>query len=179
MVQENGHTGYERRQGGGRWLAGLILIAIGVFALLGRFVDGELIGLAVLPGIGLAFLVAGIATRQAGFMVPAGILTGLGTGVILAEGPLERANDDVTGGIILLGLGAGFVLVTILTALLTERTFLWALIPGGILSLIGGALVVQGTAARGLLEALGWLWPLSLVAVGVWLLWRHARMPRL
>jgi len=182
MSDEQGFTQRQPRPSSGQWIAGLILIGIGVLVLLSRFVESDVIGLAVLPGIGVAFLPAGIASRRAGYMVPAGILIGLGVGVILVEGGLaatvEGVEADAGGGVITLCLGGGFVLVTVLSALFTDERMAWALIPGGILALIGGMLVLSARGFEAALEALRWLGPLALVALGVWLLLRYMRAAR-
>jgi hypothetical protein len=49
----------------------------------------------------------------------------------------------------------------------------WPLIPGGILALVGGALLL-GDAGLTFLTIVGQFWPLALVAAGLYLLWRAA-----
>ncbi len=125
------------------WLPGILLIIAGVLGLVSRYVDLTFdVGLLVLPGIGLAFLIAGLANGQRGFFVPAGILTCLGTGIILVDGPLAAASEDLRAGVVLMALGSGFIVAMLLSLLSKERPFYWALIPGGILAALGAGFVL-------------------------------------
>jgi len=149
----------------GRWVAGLMLIAVGLFSLAGQFVRSEALGLMVLPGLGLFFVVWGLVSRNAGLLIPGGILSGLGVGVYLIEQPLWYLNGSAEGGVIVLSLAAGFVGVTLLTALATNRAHWWALIPASILGLVGAALLAGDEGLR-VLETVGRLWPVVLIAIG-------------
>ena len=164
---------------GPSWVAGAVLIGIGVLLLIGQMVGTEIVGLLVLPGIGLIFLVAGLVTRRAGYMVPAGIMLGLGTGVLLGTQVFANTAGETQGGIVVLGLGAGFILVMLLSVLTREGTHWWPLIPGGILSVIGVALLIGEEAARTVGSLLAYAWPLGLIALGAWFLFRVARRPRI
>ena len=67
----------------GGWLPGVILIAVGVtlFGVQLLHLDADVIILV----IGLVFATAYAATRRYGLLIPAGILTGLGTGILLED----------------------------------------------------------------------------------------------
>jgi hypothetical protein len=179
----NEWTEERERQTGARgeqsWVAGAVLVAIGVLLLIAQLAGSDIIHLLVLPGVGLVFLVAGLVSRRAGFMVPAGILLGLGAGVLLGTRVFTGISDEITGGIIMLGLGAGFILVMLLSTLTREGAHWWPLIPGGILSLIGGALLLGEGAASAVGRVLSLAWPLGLIALGAWFLLRVARRPRI
>src|SRR3972149_3746454 len=95
-----------------RWsVAGMVLIVLGGLFLLEQRVGGggggggAVGGEAVVALIGIAFLIAYALTRQYGFLVPGGILTGLGIGIIY-ENRLEG-----NGAPVLLGLGVGFLAI--------------------------------------------------------------------
>lgn len=148
-----------------QWLGGALLIAIGVFLLVGQFVQAEWFGRLVLPVLGGLFLLVGLGTRQGGWLVPGGILTGLGVGTWLVTGPYAEAAETLQGAIVLLSFAAGWALITALSPI-TRRFMWWPLIPGGILALIGGALLMGG-AGLTVLEWAGKLWPLALIAGGV------------
>ena len=132
--------------------AGLLLIGLGVllFVAMQSGVGPE----AIPAVIGAVFLVAYAVTRSYGFLIPGGILTGLGTVVVL-------------------GLGTGFLLVAVVDQIVegVHPARLWPLIPGGILALVGIS-ELEGTT-----EVLRW-WPLLLVAAGVWLIVTRGRPPR-
>ena len=148
---------------------GLILVAIGLVALLNQFVDIDFLGdlgLLILPGLGAMFLVWGILTRNAGLMIPGGILSGIGWGVYAIAGPLSMFQGDNEGGVFLISLGLGFGLITLVTAVFADETHWWALIPGSIIAFVGIAILFGGVFMT-LLTLLGKLWPLGLILLGI------------
>lgn len=157
-----------------RWVPGLLLIAIGLVMLIDRLLPGQNPSLLLLA-IGVAFLASGIASRRAGLLVPAGILLGLATGALLARVPLWGTVDETKGGIMILCLGGGFGLVTLLSALFTDTKNWWALGPGGLFAVLGGALLIGHGAIDVVGHTLEVAWPLALVAVGVALMLRVRR----
>lgn len=160
----------ERRN---RRIGGIALLTIGLLALVAQVVDLGMLGLLILPALSLIFLAWGISTREAGLLIPGGILAGIGVGVLLMTGTaLGELSETAGPGVFLVAFGAGWALITLVSALFTDETVWWALIPGGILAAIGGALVVGGPALT-LLELVGRLWPLALVAAGLYLLFRR------
>jgi hypothetical protein len=150
-----------------RSVAGIILIALGGLFLLGEYlrVGGE----AIVALIGAAFLVAYALTRQYGFLVPGGIMTGLGIGIIYED------RVSAGGAPVLLGLGAGFVLIYAVSALRGRMPGdWWPLIPGGILAAIG---LMLASDATGALAVVGRWWPLVLVLVGLYIVLRRPARP--
>lgn len=166
-------------------LGGLLLIFGGLLALVAQFVPdswGFSYGLVVLLGLGAAFILAGILSRHTGWFIPGGILTGIGAGVALVDGPLARllpANllpvDD--GGLFMLAFAGGWFLITVLTAIFTDETQWWPLIPGAIMALIGLA-AGFGRVFATVLSLLGQLWPLALILVGLYVLFAGRRSRR-
>lgn len=144
-----------------RRIAGLLLIAGG--SLWAVVVATDLDGTVVVPGVGAAFLIAYLATRRFGLLVPGGIVTGLGVGlVVTAQGGPEAAP--------LLGLGLGFLSISAIDRLLGEGDAAWwPLIPGGILTVLGGAQIT------GIRDAGRFLVPAALILVGAVLVLRPAR----
>jgi len=115
------------------WLPGVILIVIGVtlFAIQWLDLDADVIVLV----IGLVFAGAYSATRRYGLLIPAGILTGLGAGILLEDFGATREP-------VALGLGLGFLAiygVDLIALRSPERARWWPLIPGAILTVIAGA----------------------------------------
>jgi len=107
---------------------GLLLIGLGGVLLLAATTD---IGGEVVVGfVGLAFLVAYATTRNYGFLIPGGILTGLGTGLVVQ-------SLGVRGDIVALGLGLGFVAIAVVDQLVSpgRSGWWWPFIPGGVLLL--------------------------------------------
>lgn len=165
-------TSLDRRQRNGL-IGGLILVAIGLYLLVAQFVRAEWMGLLILPGLSVMFLLWGLLTRNAGLLVPGGILGGIALGTYLVSNTLKDGMDVTQGGVFLLSFAAGWALITVLSALIGQRQ-LWPLIPGGILATIG-ALLLAGSQGLTLLEWIGRLWPLALIAGGLATLWRVFR----
>ena len=115
-----------------RSVAGLVLIAIGVIIVISRLVPGT--GEYVLLAVGLTCLVAFVLTREYGWAVAAGIITGLGAGVILSA----QFTDPNDGMVFMLSLAGGFVAVWVLGFFADppERNA-WPLIPAAILAAVG------------------------------------------
>jgi hypothetical protein len=147
-------------------VGGALLVAIGLLVLLAQNIKTESLGLLFLPALGGLFLVAGIVGRQVGFLIPGGILTGIGLGAILTQNPQIAVTDSAQGGVFFMGFALGWFLITVLSKVFTHDTQWWALIPGTIMALIGGALMLGG-AALNVLEFAGRWWPLILVALGL------------
>ncbi len=157
-----------------RFIAGAALVAIGVLALVATFTDSRVFGLSFLLLLGLIFLVWGTVARLAGLLIAGGVLGGLGVGVLVAEEAFASATGDQKGGIIVLGLALGFLLIPPLARLVTGAIHWWAVVVGGVLALIGAGLIIGGPALD-VLNVVGRLWPLALIAVGVFLIWQISR----
>ncbi len=151
----------------GRRVIAILLIVLGLYFLAAQLLPQGGLGLALLGGLLLAGY--GLGGRVQGFLIAGCILLGLGLGMAL--------NDLLGPGwwpLILLGLGLGFCAIPV-----GARDQAWALIPGGVLVLLSGLflLTAQGVGfTREFWEAVGRWWPLILVALGAWILWRHWRL---
>lgn len=154
------------------WVAGAVLIIVGLVFLAGRLAPG--IEPFIPLGIGLLLLATFLVTRSPAALIPGGIVSGVGAGILLSE-----AYPEPTGGaLFLISLGMGFVLVAVLSMLmgLSER-HTWALIPGGILLAIG-LITYAGDQGRDLFALIGTWWPVALVAFGAWIILGAMRRPR-
>ncbi len=173
-ASKTGFDGTPREPTNQRALAGVILIVIGVLALVATLSHSEVIGLLVLPGLGLIFLVWGLLARRAGPLVPGAILTGLGLGVVCAQLVFAGAEGTRAGAIVVLGLGLGFLSIIPLTKLVAGDVHPWPVIPGGLLTLIAALLLIGGPALD-VLTFLGTIWPVALIAAGIYVLWQVYR----
>lgn len=152
------------------FIGGILLISFGLLALVTQFVNlSETMGLLILPLIAVAFLAAGIVTRHPGFIIPGGIIGGIGAGAFLIAGPFKSVSGDDQGAIFLLSFAAGWALITVLTAVFSKETHWWPLIPGGIMALIGGSILLGGVFNQ-TLTLLGKIWPLFLILGGAYIL---------
>ncbi len=153
-------------------VVGALLILLGILFFLAQFVRFE--GWVFLLGLGVIFLAVGWLLRTYGFLIPGGILTGLGAGIAATN---VLPEDGGQGGAVLLGLGLGFVLVWVLGWAVLREKHPWPLIPGGILGVMG-ALLLAGAWGLQVLELLGKFWPAILVVIGIVVLVSAFRGPR-
>lgn len=153
----------------GSLTGGLIMIAIGVSLMVAQLTGfGWLFPLA----LGLGFLTAGALTRKPGLIIPGGILSGVGLGVIAVDNAwFAPANSEASGGVFLLAFAAGWVLISVFTRLFSDETHVWALIPGGIMALIG-SLILAGQPGLVILEKIGEYWPVVLILIGLVILYQ-------
>jgi len=148
-------------------VGGGVLILLGVIFLIGQWLP-EAIGMLIPLFIGLVLLFWGVLVRHPGPIIPGGIMTGIGIGVLLTEQFFPTANE----AIFLFGFASGWVLITIMTALFTKETHWWPLIVAAIMVVVAAAATFGGF----LLTLLSWagnVWPLALILVGVYLIIRH------
>ena len=108
--------------------------------------------------IGSVFIAFYFYTRNFGLLIPGSIMTGLGIGLVLEE------SMRAPGNFVLIGLGGGFVTIFLVALLYERKKQWWALIPGGVLLLLG----LPDT--QDIVRAVFQNWPLILVIVGVLIL---------
>ncbi len=154
-------------------IGGVILIGIGLLALLAQFVDfisWESFGIYFVLLLGLVFYAWGILAREPGVMIPGGILSGIGAGIVVLVNNL--APDGLEeGGLFLVIFGLGWVSITVMSAIFTRETQWWALIPGGIIGFVGLAVMFGGFFMNAL-EAVSVLWPVVLIIAGLAVIWK-------
>jgi biotin transporter BioY len=145
-------------------LVGLALVAIGIVLLANQFVDvndADLKDTLVFGGLAAVFLVALILTRGYGFLIAALTFAGLSA----AKYAVMQGEDS--GGAVLLGPGIGFLAAYAIAAVVFAPTHWWPLVPGTILTLLGGLLVFGGEPGA---QLAGQIWPIVFVGIGV-LVW--------
>ncbi len=157
-----------------RLIAGVALILFGMLTLVATVVNSSIVGMSILPLLGVLFIVWAALARLPALMIPGGILTGLGIGILLSETAFGSASGETRGGIIVLGLGLGFLMIVPLVRLVSPTTHWWPFIPGGIITLVGIGLLIGG-AALNVLTFLGQLWPVIPIVVGLYLIWQMLR----
>lgn len=130
----------------------------------------DLPGVLFLPALGLRFLDWGILRRQVGPLVPGGVLLGMGVGVLVTRKDFVYSGSQEHASILLLSVGLGFALITLLSLLFTARRFWWPLLPAALLVALSVALFLGGTPLE-VARVIGTLWSLVLVGAGLFLLW--------
>jgi hypothetical protein len=126
-----------------RIAAGVILVLFGLATLLQRWLD---IGNYIVLLLGLAMLVWGSVSHRSGWIIPGGVLSGIGLGILAMQGPWQFPVAD-QNGVFLLCFALGWFLITLLTALFTCAQW-WAFIPGGIMAVIGGGILLTNGTLR-------------------------------
>lgn len=120
-----------------------------------------------LASIGLSFWLIFVTRPDYWWaIIPGGSLFSVAALVALEEG--TRVKDEVTVGVMFLGLAITFVLVYLLPGAREERR--WAVIPAGVLAVMG---VLMMLTLGGLIN---YVWPLALIIGGGIVLWRALRM---
>ncbi|HEY6608203.1 MAG TPA: hypothetical protein VI277_03315 [Candidatus Limnocylindria bacterium] len=138
------------------FVPGLLLIGLGSYLAIVRLtgVGAE----AIVAMFGIGFLIAYALTRTYGFLIPGGIMTGLGLGIMWE---MEIGSG---GGSVVLGLGLGFLTIYVIDlAVNRSKALWWPLIPGGILTVIGGLVEADNV---GLLVDTSLVWPIVLIGAG-------------
>ena len=154
-----------------RIAAGVILVLFGAATLLQRWLD---IGNYIVILLGLGMLIWGSVSRRSGWIIPGGVLTGIGLGILAMQDPWQFPVADQSG-VFLVCFALGWFLITLLTALFT-CTQLWALIPGGIMALIGGGILVTNGTIRWM--DLNLVYAVILIVIGLILLVTRGRVKK-
>ena len=150
---------------------GVALIVVGLVAILGIVTQTAILGMLVVLMLGVFFLALGIVTGRYGALIPGGILTGLGIGLLVIQEWLSGAAGNIVGSVTMIGLALGFLVITPLCWYVAKVQMWWPLIPGAILLIIGVGVLFGGPVWG---EISG---PLVLVALGAFLLFWRASHP--
>jgi putative adhesin len=174
MSSPYGPDPYRRGSTLSRSFIPLALITLGVVVLLSNFASSMISdrgrGGLIVFGLGAAFAVGRITTSRYGYAVPAGLLMSLGAFIVAQS--LDIAQGTSAGGLFFVMFGLGFALVYIIGL---RPSAVWPLVPAAMLVGIGG--VHLGLASLGPLASWSWIanyWPVALVLLGVWLLFRDS-----
>jgi hypothetical protein len=152
----------------------LVLITLGVVFLLSNLVPDRGRGALIVFGVGAAFAIGRLTTGRYGYAVPAGLLMALGGYVLALEfNAFAVQSHSISGaGLFFVLLGLGFVAVYVIGL---RPAVIWPLFPAVIL--VGLGLVLLGAASLGPLASMSWIasyWPVALVLLGAWLLFRES-----
>ncbi|MCP4539304.1 MAG: hypothetical protein GY832_19380 [Chloroflexi bacterium] len=147
-------------------IPGFTLISIGLLIAMERFapwIGGDWGGMLVVGAIGLAFWSIYFSKREHWWaIIPGSVMLTIAL-IIGFSSALESIGID-TGGVFLLGLGVTFSLIAFLPS--RQGQMRWALIPGGILLVMG--LLITAAASN----LLGFVGPAALILVGLYLIFR-------
>jgi hypothetical protein len=166
-------TSPNQMRGSRSFVGPVILIVIGLAALANNLGGDRFAGGFVPLAIGIAFLVAYAASRKYGYLVPGGILTGIGAGLLAAS--LFRVTDTDAGAYAAIGGGIGFLLIYGLDLMVSPSAGRWWPVIPGSLMVVAGTGMVSGN--QELIRQLGQWSPVLLIALGVVILVARFRQP--
>jgi hypothetical protein len=145
-----------------RGFVALLLITAALLLLAGRAVPTLGSGVALV--LGLELLVWAVLARSSGLLTIGGVLIGVGTGVLLAGGPLKGMAPHVVGGVYMLSLATGFAVVGLLSWRPLHLPQLWPWLAAGVTGLLGAALL---TGPDHVATVVGWALPVLLLMAGI------------
>lgn len=144
-------------------IPGMTLIGLGAIIFFSSTaIEGDWVPALLFGAIAFAFLIVYLSKPAENWwaLIPAGVLTSLAVPFLLPGG--------FNPGVFMLGMGATFALVYVQGLVRgLHHEFWWALIPAGVLALIGVFLMAEELEAVAQIFS---LWPIILVIVGVGLL---------
>jgi hypothetical protein len=146
-----------------RIAAGVILIIFGAATLLQHWLN---LGDYIILSLGLGMLVWGSVSCRTGWIIPGGVLTGIGLGILAMEGHWFFPVGD-QNGVFLICFALGWFLIAVLTSLFTCTQW-WALVPGGIMAVVGSSILATNGAIRW--EDLNLVYAILLLFTGLFLL---------
>jgi pimeloyl-ACP methyl ester carboxylesterase len=103
-----------------------------------------------------------------GLIVAGSMITGFVVALVLVIGPFAGAQEHVIMGTALLGWALGWALLAVLTIRWTDQPQRWAVVPAALMALAGASLLIFRPDANAL-NVLGWIWPLALIALAVYM----------
>ena len=146
-------------------------IVIGLAALVANLGGDKYVYEAIPLAMGVAFFVAYASTRQYGFLVPAGILSGLGAGLVAST--IFNATDQQVAPYVVDGLGLGFLSIFAIDVLVARTASRWwPLVPGGVMVVIGSSATLSRQQVT---DQFGIWMAVFLIVLGVAMLFTRTR----
>jgi pimeloyl-ACP methyl ester carboxylesterase len=105
--------------------------------------------------------------------VAGSLVTGLVIALVLTLLVFPAARESTVTGLVLLGFGFGWAMMGVLFDRLTNRPQRWTAVPAVAMGVAGLALLVL-TPENGALTFLGWVWPVPMLALAVYV-WVRVR----
>ena len=153
-------------------IAGVMLVFIGLFLLAIQFLDFAILGDLVLPAIALIFLGWGVWARHIGFLIPGGILAGIGADALILPLLPQQWHGDVESASFMLAFAGGWALISLLSPFTRQKFQWWPLIPGGIMAALGLFMLVGDVGSK-LAGLSRYAWPLVLIILGLAIILRR------
>src|SRR6266568_574924 len=109
-----------------------------------------------------------IRKGRVGVIVAGSMITGFVVALVLVIGPFGGAQEHVIMGTALLGWALGWALLAVLSTRWSHQPQRWAIVPAALMALAGASLLIF-TPDANTMNLLGWIWPLALIALAVWM----------
>src|SRR3989440_12656350 len=109
-----------------------------------------------------------IRKGRVGLIVAGSMFSGLVVSLVLVVGPFGGAQEHVIMGTALLGWALGWALLAVLSIRWSDHPQQWAIVPAALMALAGVGLLIFRPDANAM-NLLGWIWPLALIALAVWI----------
>src|SRR5437016_3699248 len=101
-------------------------------------------------------------------IVAGSLMTGFVVSIVLVVGPFGGVRVHVIMGTALLGWALGWALLAVLSMRWSDQPQRWAVVPAALMALAGASLLLFRPDANAM-NLLGWIWPLALIALAVWM----------
>src|SRR2546421_5699386 len=118
-----------------------------------------------------------IRKGRVGLIVAGSMFSGLVVSLVLVVGPFGGAQEHVIMGTALLGWALGWALLAVLSIRWSDQPQRWAVVPAALMALAGASFLVFRPDANAM-NLLGWIWPLALIALAVWMTLQSRRTLR-
>src|SRR2546428_4085457 len=105
---------------------------------------------------------------RVGLIVTGSMFAGLVVALALVVGPFGGTQEHVIMGTALLGWALGWALLAVLSMRWSDQPQRWAVVPAALMALAGASLLLFRPDANAM-NLLGWIWPLALIALAVWM----------
>jgi len=109
-----------------------------------------------------------IRKGRVGLIVAGSLITGFVVALVLVIGPFGGAQEHVIMGTALLGWALGWALLAVLSTRWSNQPQRWAIVPASLMAVAGACLLIFAPDANAM-NLLGWIWPLALIALAVWM----------
>ena len=115
------------------------------------------------------------SSGRLGWIVALSLATGFVAASLLVTLPFVPVKESGLTGAVLCGFAAGWALLWLLSLWFTDHPQRWAVAPAVFMGVGGLVLVTFGSPIR---EALGWVWPPTLLLLVIWMLHQTRRHMR-
>lgn len=119
--------------------------------------------------LGLVFLLWGITEKNLGLIIPGALIATMATGVYMGWSKSQQPEGLQETGTMLVWFALGWMLIVVLSRVVTKQFIWWPLIPGGIMLMVGSGLYIGGNPGN-TLDFLGNTGSIGLILFGIYLI---------